>query len=244
MTATAPNDLLVVRDLIVGYGVIQVLQEISLSVGPGEAVALVGANGAGKTTTLKSIIGALPITSGEVRLGDQSLNGLNSPRIASAGVAIVPEGREVFPSLTVEENLVIGAWTNQSGDRESFYQDAYDLFPRLWERRNQNAGTLSGGEQQMLAVARALVSDPRVLLIDEPSMGLAPMVVADVYDALRHINQAGTAILLVEQNISLALDICSRGYVMERGAIVLEGSCDDLLDDKRVIEAYLGLFED
>lgn len=235
------NDLLNVNDLIVGYEGLQVLHGVSLHVSEGEAVALVGANGAGKTTLLKAIMGVVPVSSGKVLLGDKELTGMHSPQIAQAGVALVPEGREVFPNLSVEENLVIGAWVNRRPDLHVVYDEAYELFPRLKERRRQKAGTLSGGEQQMLAVARALMSNPKLLLIDEPSMGLAPLLVKDVYEALRRINLSGTAIFLVEQNVRLALDACERGYVMERGVIAIEGVIDELRKEKRVLEAYLGI---
>jgi branched-chain amino acid transport system ATP-binding protein len=233
--------LLAIVNLVAGYGSLEVLHGVSMSIAEGEAVALVGPNGAGKSTTLRTIMGLLPVTSGRIRFGKRAISGLRGAEIARTGIAIVPEGREVFPSLTVQENLIVGAWVRRYRKAETVFEEVYDLFPRLKERRLQRAGTLSGGEQQMLAVARGLVAKPRLLLVDEPSMGLAPIVVRDLYRVLQKVNASGTAILLVEQNVSRALGMCSRGYVMERGRIVLEGSSAELRADRRVREVYLGI---
>jgi len=236
-----PNHLLEISNLTAGYEGLHVLHGLDLFIEAGEALALVGANGAGKTTTLRAIMGLIHISSGEIRMEERLLSNMRTPDIAKTGVAMVPEGREVFPSLTVEENLNIGFWASKRKDIHAKYQEAYNLFPRLEERRHQKAGTLSGGEQQMLAVARALMSSPRLILIDEPSMGLAPIIVDDVYQALEKVNKLGTAILLVEQNVRLALNVCHRGYVLERGRIVLHGNSQELSKHERVIEAYLGI---
>ncbi len=223
------------------YGNIHALKGISITVEEGEIVTLIGANGAGKSTTLKTISGLLYPRQGKVYLEDKDLTKFKAHEIVSMGVVHVPEGRRVFSRLTVMENLEMGAFTRK--DKDGIQKDlerVFELFPRLEERRNQVAGTLSGGEQQMLAMGRALMSNPRILLLDEPSMGLAPVLVDLIFDTIRELNQQGMTILLVEQNALLALDVANRGYVLETGRIVLEGDAKKLKEDPQVKEAYLG----
>lgn len=223
------------------YGNIHALKGISLTVNEGEIVTLIGANGAGKSTTLKTISGLLTPRHGTIRLEGQDLRELKPHEIVERGVAHVPEGRRVFSRLTVQENLDMGAYTR--ADRNGIGEDlerVFTLFPRLKERRNQVAGTLSGGEQQMLAIARGLMTRPRVLLLDEPSMGLAPILVEQIFDTIRELNQQGATILLVEQNARMALSIANRGYVLQTGNIVLEGTAGQLRADESVRKAYLG----
>lgn len=233
--------LLAVRDLVVHYGVIQALSGISLEVPAGRIVALIGANGAGKSTTLRAISGLLRPTSGSVELEGRPLAGLASNEIVALGVAQAPEGRGIFLNLTVRENLDLGAYLRR--DREGIDADrekAFTLFPILKERGGQVAGTLSGGEQQMLAVARALMSRPRLLLLDEPSLGLAPQVVDRIFQVIQEINEAGVSLLLVEQNANMALQVAHHAYVLETGAIVMAGSGRELLQSPDVRKAYLG----
>jgi len=222
------------------YDAIHALKGVSFSLAKGEMVTLLGANGAGKTTTLRTISGLLRPSRGTIHLAGRSLEGVEPHEIVRLGVAHVPEGRKVFPRLTVLENLAIGAYTQsarRSGDGLDF---VFALFPRLKERRPQLAGTLSGGEQQMLAIARALMAKPKLLLLDEPSMGLAPRLVEQIFETIREINRQGMTILLVEQNAASALAISQRGYVLETGTILLEGKAADLAHNERVREAYLG----
>jgi branched-chain amino acid transport system ATP-binding protein len=233
--------LLEIDDIHVFYDKIEALKGISLTVQERQIVTLVGGNGAGKSTTLRAISGLLHPRHGDIRFDGRPLGGLGAHEIAAVGVVQVPEGRRIFARLTVNENLEMGAFTRRdrravAADREQMMA----LFPRLRERLHQVAGTLSGGEQQMLAAARALMARPRVLLMDEPSMGLAPMLVEQVFETIRRINAQGVTILLVEQNAPLALGIADHGYVLESGRIVLEGPGRDLLDDDRVRRAYLG----
>jgi branched-chain amino acid transport system ATP-binding protein len=230
-----------VRDLVVHYGVIRALAGVSLEVGDGQVVALIGANGAGKSTTLRAVSGMLRPTAGAVVLGGADVTGLPSHALVSRGMAHAPEGRGVFLNLTVRENLDLGAYLRR--DRAGIEQDrqrAYQLFPILGERRSQVAGTLSGGEQQMLAVARAMMSRPRLLLLDEPSLGLAPQVVERIFEVLREINQAGVSLLLVEQNAHKALQVAHRAYVLETGSVVMQGTGRELLASPEVRKAYLG----
>ena len=227
--------LLEVKALEVHYGGIRAVKGIDLEVGQGELVCLIGANGAGKTTTLKAICRLLP-SSGKIAYAGSDITHAKVHELPRQGLVMVPEGRGVFPQLTVEENLAMGAYVRGRADAER----QYATFPRLKERRTQVAGTLSGGEQQMLAIARALMSEPKLLLLDEPSMGLAPMMVARIFEVVREIAERGVTILLVEQNARLALELAHRGYVMESGAIALSGSAKSLLEDARVKEAYLG----
>ncbi|MBE9471959.1 MAG: ABC transporter ATP-binding protein [Chloroflexi bacterium] len=224
------------------YGNIQALKGISLTVEEGEIVTLIGANGAGKTTTLRTICGLLKPRQGKVYLEGEDLTDYKAHEIVYKGVAMVPEGRGVFSKLTVSENLEMGAYSRN--DRAGIAQDmeyVFTLFPRLKERRKQVAGTLSGGEQQMLATARAMMARPRLLLMDEPSMGLAPVLVEDVFDRMVEINREGTTILLVEQNANMALQFASRGYVLQTGEIVLSDTCEGLRQNEMVQKAYLGM---
>jgi branched-chain amino acid transport system ATP-binding protein len=233
--------LLEVRNLHVHYGKIHALRGVTLGLDRDRIVTLIGANGAGKTTTLNAISGILAMTEGEVVLDGESLNDLPANRIVAKGVIQVPEGRRIFARLTVAENLRLGAFLQRDKKRIAETEArALDMFPVLKERFGQVAGTLSGGEQQMLAIARGLMSNPRVLLLDEPSMGLAPMLVQRIFDTVLEIRKQGVAILLVEQNAFQALQIADYGYVMESGELVLEGPCADLLANPQVKEAYLG----
>jgi len=230
-----------VENLSVAYGAIQALHGITLEIREGEIVSLLGANGAGKSTTLRAISGMIPVRGGDILYRGQSLRQVPAHRLVALGIAHVPEGRGIFPSLTVKENLALGAWTQKDGARlKASYDTVFGLFPRLSQRLAQLGGTLSGGEQQMLAVARALMTDCRVMLLDEPSMGLSPLLVKEVFRALQDINARGTTMLLVEQNAHMALKIAHRGYVLETGRLVLEGPAADLARDPRVKEAYLG----
>ncbi|HEX3898639.1 MAG TPA: ABC transporter ATP-binding protein [Mycobacteriales bacterium] len=231
--------LLQVEGLRVAYGRIEALHGIDLEVDQGEIVTLLGANGAGKTTTLRTISGLLSPTSGSVTFDGQRMDGRPAHEVVAAGIGHVPEGRRVFPRMTVVENLQIGAYQRR-GDLTEDMDRVFTLFPVLQERRTQSGGTLSGGEQQMLAIGRALMGRPRLLLLDEPSMGLAPMIVAKIFEILREINSQGTTILLVEQNAAQALRLAGRGYVLETGAIALADRADALLADDRVRSAYLG----
>jgi branched-chain amino acid transport system ATP-binding protein len=228
--------LLEVKGLEVHYGGIRAVKGIDLEVGEGELVCLIGANGAGKTTTLKAICRLVGSKASLLRYSGNDISRAAVHELPRQGLVMVPEGRGIFPQLTVEENLAMGAYARGSADPEK----QYATFPRLRERRLQVAGTLSGGEQQMLALARALMSDPKLLLLDEPSMGLAPMMVARIFEVIAEIAARGVTILLVEQNARLALELAHRGYVMESGVIALSGKSAELLDDSRVKEAYLG----
>ena len=233
--------LLTVEHLTVYYGAVRALREVSFTVAKGEIVSLVGANGAGKSTTLRALSGVVRPSTGSIAYDGKSVAGLPSHRIARLGIAHVPEGRGVFANMSVRENLEMGAYTRSSRKevRESF-ERVFGLFPRLAERREQLAETLSGGEQQMLAIGRGLVQHPGLLLLDEPSMGLSPLLVSEIFRMIVEINKAGTTILLVEQNASMALSIADRAYVLETGEIVLEGKASDLQEDPKVRAAYLG----
>ena len=233
--------MLEVNDLKVYYGVICALKGISFHVNEGEIVSLIGANGAGKTTTMQSIIGLLPKKSGHILFDGQDITRTPCHKIVHAGMTQVPEGRRIFQELTVYENLLMGAYTNKDqGKFRSDLESIYDRFPRLAERRNQIAGTLSGGEQQMLAISRALMCHPKLLMLDEPSMGLSPLLVDQVFDIIKDINRDGTTILLVEQNAGKSLAISDRAYVMETGSIVLTGTGAELAASEKVRKAYLG----
>jgi branched-chain amino acid transport system ATP-binding protein len=235
------SPLLVVSSLDCAYGAIQVLHGVSLEVGPGEIVCLIGGNGAGKTTTLGCIAGAQAPTAGSVRFAGRDLTGEPAHHVVRHGIALVPEGRRIFPRLTVAENLRLGAFTRH--DHAGIHQDLermFALFPILAERRHQSGGTLSGGEQQMLAICRALMSRPKLLLMDEPSMGVAPLITQRIMATMRQLNAEGLAILLVEQNAHLALSLAQRAYVLETGRIALAGEAKALRDDDRVRRAYLG----
>ena len=235
------SNILEIRDLVVNFGGIGAVGGISLDVEEGKIVTLIGANGAGKSTTLRTITGLVKASSGSIQWNGQELLGKSIDKIVSSGIAMSPEGRRVFPDLTVLENLKIGAYLRK--DKAEIAKDiewVYSLFPRLQERSWQLAGTLSGGEQQMLAVGRALMSRPKLLLLDEPSLGLAPLVVQDIFTIIREINRQGVTVLLIEQNANMALKIADLAYVLETGRITLSGSGAELLANEKVKEAYLG----
>jgi branched-chain amino acid transport system ATP-binding protein len=237
--ADAP--LLSLRKLEVAYGGIHAVKGIDLDVGQGELVCLIGANGAGKTTTLKGVCGLLPVKGGKIFYGGSDVTGKPAFRLVQRGLAMVPEGRGVFGALTIEENLAMGAYIRNDKDGvRADMERVYELFPRLKERRRQTAGTLSGGEQQMLAMGRAMMSRPKLLLLDEPSMGLAPLMVQKVFETILTVSREGVTILLIEQNAKLALEVSKRGYVMESGEITLKGDAASLLHDPKVRAAYLG----
>ena len=234
-------NLLELKQLHVSYGGIKAVKGIDLTVKTGELVCLIGANGAGKTTTLKAICGMLPVAPGSIWYAEQDISGLPPFQLVRRGLTMVPEGRGIFGQLTIEENLAMGAYRRT--DKEAIAADIehfYTVFPRLKERRTQSAGTLSGGEQQMLAMARALMSRPKLLLLDEPSMGLAPLMVEKIFEVVRDISRQGVTLLLVEQNAKLALEVSHRGYVMESGSIILADAASKLLNDPQVRRAYLG----
>lgn len=233
--------LLIVENIQTYYGKIRAIDGVSLNVKSGEIVCLIGANGAGKTTTLKSICGLQQPAAGKILFSGEELSRVPPHEIVTKGIALVPEGRHVFSRLSVRENLAMGAFSR--GDQKSIREDfekMFTLFPRLKERSRQLAGTLSGGEQQMLAIARALMAHPRLLLLDEPSMGLSPILLESIFDIIREINANGTSILLVEQNALMALSIANRGYVLDTGKVVLSGAASELLHNSMVINAYLG----
>jgi len=233
--------MLEVKDLQVYYGVIQAIKNVSFNVEEGEIIALIGANGAGKTTILQTISGLIPAKNGEVIYEGVNLQKIPAHKIVAMGLAHVPEGRRVFSQLSVYENLLMGAYTrNDKNEVEDSLHHVFKSFPRLEERKKQMAGTLSGGEQQMLAMGRALMSKPKIVLLDEPSMGLSPILVEEVFDIIQSINKAGTTVLLVEQNAKKALSIADRAYVLETGNIVLEGDAKELMNNESVKKAYLG----
>src|SRR5579864_2788994 len=232
--------LLEVSDIHTYYGSIEALKGVSLSVGPGEVVTLIGSNGAGKSTTLRSISGLTPARTGKVRFAGEDITAVPPHEVVGRGVAMAPEGRHVFPRMTVRENLELGAYLNRDGARGEDLERIYDLFPRLKERDKQKAGTMSGGEPQMLAIGRALMGRPKLLMLDEPSMGIAPILVQRIYEKIGEINRSGVAILLVEQNANYALEAAARGYVLETGRVVLAGESAKLRDDPEVQKAYLG----
>lgn len=241
MSSNSNGVLLSVQDLKVSYGNILALQGVSLEVREGEIVTLIGANGAGKSTLLRAISGIVPIRSGKITFGSVNLGATPAHRIVELGVAHVPEGRGIFANLTVLENLKLATWSRKDRrDLQKEYQRNFEIFPRLAERQHQLAGTLSGGEQQMLAVARALMTRGKLVLLDEPSMGLAPVLVREIFQTIREINASGTTILLVEQNARQALKLANRGYVLETGQLTVAGSASELLDNPSVKAAYLG----
>ena len=233
------EEILSVQDINVYYGAIHAIQDVSLTVNEGEIVTLIGANGAGKSTTLQTISGLLRSKTGDIRFCGQSIAHVPSHKIVERGIAQVPEGRRIFLQMTVQENLEMGAFT-RSGGVEKDLERVYALFPRLLERKKQIAGTLSGGEQQMLAMGRALMSHPKLMMLDEPSMGLAPILVEQVFSIIQEIHRSGVTVLLVEQNARMALSIADRGYVLETGRVVLTGPGKDLLANDSVRKAYLG----
>ena len=232
--------LLEVRDLRVAYGAIEALKGISLTVEEGQVVTLIGTNGAGKTTALRTLSGLLKPLSGEVRFDGDRIDAVPAHQVVQRGIAHAPEGRKIFPFMTVEENLVLGAFSRRDNDVRGDIDAVFERFPRLLERRTQKAGTLSGGEQQMLAIGRALMSRPRLLMLDEPSMGLSPIMSQLIFATLRELREQGTTILLVEQNAQAALELADHAYVLETGRIVLDGAGQDLLHDDAVRKAYLG----
>ncbi len=234
--------LLQAEGLQLAYGEIAACRDISLHVAQGEIVTLIGANGAGKSTTLRAVAGALLPRAGSIHFRGHDITRLPSHERTRLGISLVPEGRRVFPFLTVRENLELGAfkYRKEGAKVRSLMQKVFDMFPRLRERRSQNAGTLSGGEQQMLALGRAIMSEPHLICLDEPSLGLAPMVVEDIFRTIKAINAAGTSVLLVEQNARYALETASRGYVLQTGSIIASGPCATLRNDDRVRQAYLG----
>ncbi|HIW84208.1 MAG TPA: ABC transporter ATP-binding protein [Candidatus Dorea gallistercoris] len=233
--------MLTIKDLEVYYGVIQAIKGVSFEVNQGEVIALIGANGAGKTTILHTITGLIAPKNGSVLFEGKELTKMPAHKIVSLGMAHVPEGRRVFSDLSVYENLRMGAYTRRDKNEiEQTLEKVYERFPRLKERRNQMAGTLSGGEQQMLAMGRALMSKPKIILMDEPSMGLSPIMVNEIFSIIQEVSDGGTTVLLVEQNAKKALAIADRGYVLETGNIVLEGKASDLLDNDSIKKAYLG----
>ena len=233
--------LLEIKDLEVNYGVIKAIKGVSFDVNEGEIIALIGANGAGKTTILHTITGLIQAKKGSIVFDGKELTKTPPHKIVSMGMAHVPEGRRIFQQLSVLENLKLGAYTRKDkSEIASTLKMVYERFPRLEERKNQVAGTLSGGEQQMLAMGRALMSKPKIILMDEPSMGLSPIFVNEIFDIIKEVSESGTTVLLVEQNAKKALSIADRAYVLETGSITLEGKADDLLHDESVQKAYLG----
>ncbi|MBN9203386.1 ABC transporter ATP-binding protein [Methylibium petroleiphilum] len=234
------DTLLKVSGLKVAYGGIQAVKGVSLEVRQGELVSLIGANGAGKTTTLKAITGLQPVGSGEIEFMGRSIKGQGAWDLVKQGLVMVPEGRGTFTRMTITENLQMGAFTRTDKEIDADLEKVFGIFPRLRERRNQLAGTMSGGEQQMLAMGRALMARPKVLLMDEPSMGLSPIMVDKIFEVVNDIHQQGTTVLLVEQNASRALQLATRGYVMESGEVTMSGEASALLNDPKVRAAYLG----
>ncbi len=233
--------MLEIKDLQVYYGMIQAIKGVSFEVNEGEVIALIGANGAGKTTILHTITGLLSPKAGSICFEGKDITKVPAHKIVSMGMAHVPEGRRVFSGLTVLQNLKLGAYTRKNKEEiEQTLRTVYDRFPRLEERQNQMAGTLSGGEQQMLAMGRALMSHPKIILMDEPSMGLSPIFVNEIFDIIEQVSKSGTTVLLVEQNAKKALSIADRAYVLETGKIVLDGKAQDLLNDDSIKKAYLG----
>jgi branched-chain amino acid transport system ATP-binding protein len=234
--------LLAADGLELAYGELAVCRNVSIEINEGEIVALIGANGAGKSTTLRAIAGLLTPRAGSIRFRGEDITRLPAHERTLLGIALVPEGRHVFPFLTVRENLELGGFKHRKDGAKvrTLIQRIFEMFPRLRERTNQNAGTLSGGEQQMLVLGRAMMSEPKLLCLDEPSLGLAPLVVRDIFRTIRTINESGTSVLLVEQNARYALETASRGYVLQTGSIMVSGTCAELAKDTRVREAYLG----
>ena len=232
--------MLKISDLNVFYGSIHAVKGVSFEVNEGEIVTLIGANGAGKSTTLNTLAGLLGPRSGSISFEGESLVGVPAHKMVSRGIALCPEGRRIFQDMTVRENLEMGAFTRKEAESVEMRKRVYESFPRLKERRAQAGGTLSGGEQQMLAMGRALMSKPKLMMLDEPSMGLAPILVKEIFDIIKELNEQGTTILLVEQNASMALSIADRAYVLETGKVSMSGDANDLLHDSRVRQAYLG----
>ncbi|RCW83279.1 amino acid/amide ABC transporter ATP-binding protein 2 (HAAT family) [Halanaerobium sp. DL-01] len=235
------SDLLVLKNIESGYGHVKVLHNVSLRVKKGQIVTIVGANGVGKSTTIKTIMGLLKPNKGSIEFKNKDIGGLPAYKIVDLGIGYSPEGREIFGNLNVFENLRIGAYTVDKNDFPARLKEVYNLFPRLQERQNQEAGSLSGGEQQMLAIARALMQDPDLLILDEPSLGLAPIIAEEIFSRLEEINQKGTTILLIEQNVNLALQLSDHAYVMEKGRIVLDEKASLLAENNYVQKTYMGI---
>ena len=233
------NIILKINDLKVNYGGIEAVKGISFDVPEGEIVTLIGANGAGKSSTLRSIVNLVKPASGTIEFNGENIAGLDTTSIVTKGITLVPEGRRIFPDLTVEENLKIGAYLRKD-DLSKDFERVYSLFPRLKERSWQAGGTLSGGEQQMLAVGRALMSNPKVIMMDEPSLGLAPLVVQDIFKIIKEVNNEGITVLLIEQNANMALKVAHKAFVMETGKITMQGTGKELLENEEIKEAYLG----
>jgi branched-chain amino acid transport system ATP-binding protein len=234
--------VLTIQDVNVSYGQLRVLQDVSLEIREGEVVSLIGANAAGKSTFLNAISQIIPVESGQIRFRSQPIHNLSSDEIIALGIIQVPEGRRVFPYMTVQDNLDMGSFNHRAREqRKASLARVYDLFPRLAERRNQLAGSMSGGEQQMLAVGRGLMAVPHILMLDEPSLGLAPLVVQSIFNVLEQVNRDGVTVLLVEQNVKKSLALADRGYVLENGRVVLEGAGNELLQNSHLKKAYLGI---
>ena len=232
--------MLKVESISASYGAIVALENVSLEVPNGKIVALLGANGAGKSTTLNCISSMVRLKTGRITFNDQTISGLKPDEVVSRGIVQVPEGREIFPDLSVSDNLLVGTWLRRKSDSKSDFDRVFELFPRLKERLKQDAGTLSGGEQQMLMIGRAIMAKPKILLLDEPSLGLSPVLIESIFEVIQQLNDQGTTILLVEQNTRMALSICHYAYVLENGEIKLHGSAEKLSNDPGVREAYLG----
>jgi branched-chain amino acid transport system ATP-binding protein len=233
--------MLEVRDLVAGYGGVPILRGLSLDVAAGEIVAVLGANGVGKSTLNRALSGLIPVTSGAIRFEGESLAGLSPPQIVARGLIHVPEGRKIFPNMSVEDNLVLGSYRRGKPNRAVNLDRSFALFPRLKERRTQLAGTLSGGEQQMLAIGRGLMAEPRLIILDEPSLGLSPLLVEELFQLIARIAGEGLAVMLVEQNVVQSLELASRAYVLENGAVVMSGKASDLAGNADLQKAYLGM---
>ncbi|MCX7324221.1 MAG: ABC transporter ATP-binding protein [Hyphomicrobiales bacterium] len=233
--------MLEVRDLVAGYGGVPILRGLSLDVQPGEIVAVLGANGVGKTTLNRAISGLIRTTSGAIRFDGAPISGLSAPDIVAAGLIHVPEGRKIFPNMSVRENLELGSYRRARSNRATNLERVFGIFPRLRERTGQFAGTLSGGEQQMLAIGRGLMAEPRLIIMDEPSLGLSPLLVEEMFALISRIAAEGLAVMLVEQNVMQSLELAARAYVLENGAVVMAGSADDLKRDPRLMKTYLGM---
>ncbi|MBL3595392.1 ABC transporter ATP-binding protein [Rhodovulum sulfidophilum] len=234
--------MLTVENVHAGYGPTSILQDVSLDVGEGKIVTIVGANGAGKTTTLKTIAGLIAPTSGRITFCGEDITRLRGDQVVDRGITLIPEGRQLFPDMTVRENLLMGAYRRAARDfQDERLEEVLDIFPRVRERLNQTASSLSGGEQQMVAIARGMMANPRLLMFDEPSLGLAPIIVSQVFEVVQQIAAKGTTVLIVEQNVYSTLKVAQRGYVLENGRIVLSESAEDLLQDDYVRQAYLGI---
>ncbi|NBS08661.1 MAG: ABC transporter ATP-binding protein [Betaproteobacteria bacterium] len=232
--------MLKVESISASYGAIVALENVSLEVPNGKIVALLGANGAGKSTTLNCISSMVRLKTGRITFNDQLISGLSPDEVVSRGIVQVPEGREIFPDLSISDNLLVGTWLRRKSDSKADFDRVFELFPRLKERLKQDAGTLSGGEQQMLMIGRAIMAKPKILLLDEPSLGLSPVLIESIFEVIQQLNGQGTTILLVEQNTRMALSVCHYAYVLENGEIKLHGSADKLANDPAVREAYLG----